>query len=251
MIADATGFKGTFKWNSSRPDGQPRRALDTSKAQKIFGFRAEMPLETFCGPAVCIDVREYGGKGHNVTALTLPGDEGYAILVSETRPGDVWTCNDLNGPYTYKGRLKGVQTSNCSIIVRPDGDYEIVPRNGQVYISKKEDGILGPYTSQGPSVFPRGIPNLEDPALFYAAGMYHITVNSWSTRKAYHLTSADGIHNWVNRGSAYTPTVDFVKYTDGTLNHWDKAERPGVYIENGHVAVMTAPDGNTFVLVGD
>src|SRR5213082_3375971 len=28
---------------------------------------AEMPLETFCGPAVCIDVREYGVKGHNVT----------------------------------------------------------------------------------------------------------------------------------------------------------------------------------------
>jgi kynurenine formamidase len=27
----------------------------------------EMPLETFCGPAVCIDVREYGGKGHAVT----------------------------------------------------------------------------------------------------------------------------------------------------------------------------------------
>ncbi len=28
---------------------------------------AEMPLDTFCGPAVCIDVREYGGKGHLVT----------------------------------------------------------------------------------------------------------------------------------------------------------------------------------------
>ncbi len=29
---------------------------------------AEMPLDTFCGPAVCIDVRGYGGKGHLVTA---------------------------------------------------------------------------------------------------------------------------------------------------------------------------------------
>jgi GDP-L-fucose synthase len=46
MVAIATGFKGTFKWNTSRPDGQHRRALDTSKAEKIFGFRAEMPLET-------------------------------------------------------------------------------------------------------------------------------------------------------------------------------------------------------------
>ena len=45
MVADATGFKGSFKWNTSKPDGQPRRALDTSKAERLFGFRAEMPLE--------------------------------------------------------------------------------------------------------------------------------------------------------------------------------------------------------------
>ncbi len=30
-----------------------------------------------------------------------------------------------------------------------------------------------------------------------------------------------------------------VRYTDGTVNHWNKAERPSVYIENGHVAAMT------------
>jgi hypothetical protein len=180
-----------------------------------------------------------GGKGHNVTALQLPGDQGYAIVVSETRPGEVWTCKDLNGPYTYKGKMTGVQTSNISILVRPDGDFQIVPRNGQVYIAKKADGILGPYKSQGPSVFPRGIPNLEDPALFYAGGLYHITVNSWSTRKAYHLTSEDGISNWKNRGLAYNPDADSVKYTDGTINHWALMERPAPYIENGVVKAYT------------
>jgi len=45
VIADAMGFTGTFKWNTSKPDGQPRRALDISKAERLFGFRAEMPLE--------------------------------------------------------------------------------------------------------------------------------------------------------------------------------------------------------------
>lgn len=45
IVADATGFKGTFRWNRSKPDGQPRRALDTSKAERLFGFLAEMPLE--------------------------------------------------------------------------------------------------------------------------------------------------------------------------------------------------------------
>jgi hypothetical protein len=180
-----------------------------------------------------------GGKGHNVTALKLPEDEGYAIVISETRPGEVWTCKDLNGPYTYKGKMSGVQTSNISIMIRPDGDFQIVPRNGQVYISKKADGILGPYKSQGPSVFPRGIPNLEDPALFYAGGLYHITVNSWSTRKAYHLTSEDGISNWKNRGLAYNPDADTVKYSDGTINHWSLMERPAPYIEDGVVKAYT------------
>lgn len=39
-IAAATGFTGTFEWNSSRPNGQPRRRLDTTRAQRAFGFTA-------------------------------------------------------------------------------------------------------------------------------------------------------------------------------------------------------------------
>jgi hypothetical protein len=49
----------------------------------------------------------------------------------------------------------------------------------------------------------------------------------------------DGIHDWKFGGLAYDPTKDFVRYTDGTVNHWNKMERPGVYIENGHVAAVT------------
>ena len=45
VIAETMGFRGTFKWNTSKPDGQPRRALDISKAERLFGFRAEMQLE--------------------------------------------------------------------------------------------------------------------------------------------------------------------------------------------------------------
>lgn len=39
-IARLTGFTGTITWDSSKPDGQPRRSLDTSRAQQAFGFRA-------------------------------------------------------------------------------------------------------------------------------------------------------------------------------------------------------------------
>jgi len=39
-IAAETGFQGDIVWNSSRPDGQPRRGLDVSRAAQEFGFRA-------------------------------------------------------------------------------------------------------------------------------------------------------------------------------------------------------------------
>jgi GDP-L-fucose synthase len=45
MIADLTGFEGNFVWDTTKPNGQPRRALDTTKAEALFGFRAKTPLE--------------------------------------------------------------------------------------------------------------------------------------------------------------------------------------------------------------
>ena len=45
LIAKLTGFKGKIIWDTSKPDGQPRRCLDTSKAEKEFGFKAKTPFE--------------------------------------------------------------------------------------------------------------------------------------------------------------------------------------------------------------
>jgi GDP-L-fucose synthase len=45
LIADLTGFKGEIRWQPSRPDGQPRRQLDVSRAQEKFGFQATTSLE--------------------------------------------------------------------------------------------------------------------------------------------------------------------------------------------------------------
>jgi len=44
-VAAATGYEGKITWDTSRPDGQPRRALDVSRAEREFGFRAEVPLD--------------------------------------------------------------------------------------------------------------------------------------------------------------------------------------------------------------
>lgn len=45
LIVKLTGFKGKIIWDTSKPDGQPRRMLDTSKAFKEFGFKAKTNFE--------------------------------------------------------------------------------------------------------------------------------------------------------------------------------------------------------------
>ncbi len=45
LIARLTGFEGQIVWDTSKPNGQPRRALDVSRAKEFFGFEAQMPFE--------------------------------------------------------------------------------------------------------------------------------------------------------------------------------------------------------------
>ena len=44
-IVNLTGFKGEVFWDGSKPDGQPRRMLNTNKARKKFGFEAETTFD--------------------------------------------------------------------------------------------------------------------------------------------------------------------------------------------------------------
>ncbi len=45
LIGKLTGFTGQIEWDTSKPNGQPRRKLDTSRAEKEFGFRSKVPFE--------------------------------------------------------------------------------------------------------------------------------------------------------------------------------------------------------------
>ena len=45
LIVRLTGFEGELRWDASKPDGQPRRALDTSRAKEGFGFEAKTSFE--------------------------------------------------------------------------------------------------------------------------------------------------------------------------------------------------------------
>lgn len=45
LIVELTGFEGEIVWDTSKPDGQPRRALDVQRAENYFGFKAKVPFE--------------------------------------------------------------------------------------------------------------------------------------------------------------------------------------------------------------
>lgn len=45
LIAELTGFKGEIRWDPGKPEGQPRRRLDVSRAKELLGFEARTPLE--------------------------------------------------------------------------------------------------------------------------------------------------------------------------------------------------------------
>jgi GDP-L-fucose synthase len=44
LVAEATGFDGQIVWDTSKPNGYPRRKLDTTRAEQLFGFRAATSL---------------------------------------------------------------------------------------------------------------------------------------------------------------------------------------------------------------
>ena len=212
---------------------------------------------------------DQNGRGHNVSALQMP-DGRYAVVVSETRQGrgDVFVAGSLDGPWTLLGSITVDQSkvrsvrnpgearapdgpeprpwrgSNVTILLRPDGDYQIVERSGQILISKS--GILGPYEPQGPTIYRglKGLPQrdlgrLEDPTAWFSGGWCHVLVNHWEERRAYHLISRNGVDGWIVQGLAYEPNADFIRYTNGVVNHWNKLERPAVVMEKGHVIALT------------
>lgn len=45
LISDATGYSGNAVWDTTLPNGQPRRMLDVSRAAREFGFRATTSVE--------------------------------------------------------------------------------------------------------------------------------------------------------------------------------------------------------------
>jgi GDP-L-fucose synthase len=60
MIVDLIGYEGEIVWDRSRPDGQPRRCLDTSRALREFGFKAKTDLRNGLGETIDWYVQNHG-----------------------------------------------------------------------------------------------------------------------------------------------------------------------------------------------
>lgn len=72
LIAELTGFQGEIIWDASKPDGQPRRSLDTSRAWQEFGFRAQTDFQE--GLRETIDW--YLAHRHRLETAGVQTDEG-------------------------------------------------------------------------------------------------------------------------------------------------------------------------------
>lgn len=199
--------------------------------------------------------KDNGSAGHNVNVIKLkngdPSGKKYAMTLSGSVGGSgrVYGADSLSGPWTYLGNIqmdmngysgRFMSGDNFRVILRPDGKYECL--TGRIGIS--ENSILGPYKCQQANDFTAlatGSPtvNMEDPNIFYSGGKYHVLYNQWSSATAYSYTATDGIHFTMDKGFAYQPAANNVRYTNSTVNHWKLLERPFAYIENGHVIAFT------------
>jgi hypothetical protein len=220
--------------------------------------------------------------GHNTQVVTLLNGT-YALIVSEVVPFTIFTASSLDGPWTPCSGSPGSGLSvpsgfggntsygsNVSLVVRPDGNFEITQRHGLLALSTS--GICGPYKAQQPtttypsneaipsqygaSIYPNRTKHsdpmapstvestytvAEDPVIWFSGGQYHVLYDYPGDRVGYHLTSTDGIHNWTDQGLAYDPRYaqQIFSYTDGTVDHWFKMERPSVLVENGLITHLT------------
>jgi len=78
-IAALTGFRGRILWDSSQPNGQPRRRLDVSRAEREFGFVAHTSLDEGLWRTIR-SYQEIRGKGAGTQRLQERGAAGSALI---------------------------------------------------------------------------------------------------------------------------------------------------------------------------
>jgi hypothetical protein len=298
-IESSTNPPGYYYWDGTvilAPDGTFHMFADRWAGSTGFnpGWQGSDPIHAVGGKSALGPYTDKGyaysnssfgsdpHHGHNSQVVALLNGT-YAMIVSEVVPFTIFTASSLDGPWTACSGSPGSglsvpsgfggntnYASNVSLVVRPDGNFEITQRHGLLALSTS--GICGPYKAQQPtttypsneaipsqysaSIFPNKTKHsdpmgpstvestyslAEDPVIWFSGGQYHVLYDYPDDRVGYHLTSSDGIHNWTDQGLAYDPRYaqQIFSYTDGTVDHWYKMERPNVVIESGLITHVT------------
>ncbi|MGY5352933.1 glycoside hydrolase family protein [Wenyingzhuangia sp. IMCC45533] len=170
------------------------------------------------------------GPGHNPEwFITKKGK--FVIYVIEGG----YIADNVNGPwrkikfkYNNRDRIaKKVARNylhNNTFAQRKDGSFIMVNRHGYVWFSK--DGISEWGRVSTDKIYPDVPGKYEDPVIWKDHVQYHLTVNDWLGRIAWHSRSKNGVKWKVDSGEAYMPGI--TKYKNGEEEKWHKYERPKV-----------------------
>ena len=167
-------------------------------------------------------VKDEIGPGH-FPEITPLKDGRYALFHFD----GYYIADGLDGPWTNIIEKCGFhgKTTFGSLTLREDGSLLMLDRAMRVWIKENGADEFSRVTEKG--IYPAEIPgHYEDPLVWRTEVQYHLIVNDWMGRTAYHMRSKDGITWKEDPGEAYT--IDFDAYEDGTKVGWYKYERPKV-----------------------
>ena len=172
-------------------------------------------------------VAEVIGPGHNPEAYQLKDGRYVCYLINAYYLGKTAEGPWQRKKFEFNPRDRKIVAglSNLSFSQREDGSYLMVNRGGGMWVSR--DGLSAwEQVTQG-SNYPKVKGRYEDPVLWRTKVQYHMIVNDWHGRIAYHLRSKDGVHWKVDAGEAYMPGIAVSE--DGKKDEWYKYERIKVF----------------------
>ena len=110
LVAAAVGFTGAIRWDTSMPNGQPRRSVDPSRAAELFGFEAQVPLtEGSSGPLPGSETRGTAVRTPDRLLLLTVGAQWIvtvAVALIASRTGSVF--GDVGSVTATIGSASGV-----------------------------------------------------------------------------------------------------------------------------------------------
>lgn len=212
------GRDGRYHWFGCRwPEDNPK-GHDGWPQSEIIRAIGDSPL----GPFVFENVI---GPGH-FPEITKLHDGSWRLYHFHGYYGS----ETLDGPWVHVSKQEDgfpeEKVQMGSVCLREDGSLIMICRISNIYI--KEHGSRVWELKSSKRVNPEHMYGwYEDPVIWRTEVQYHMIVNDWQGRLAYHQRSADGIHWKTDPGLAYTVGID--SYEDGTKVDWFKYERPKVF----------------------